>query len=375
MHPLEPFVKLTFDGRRFADHSIPVELLAEFAAFQQLIFKVARELFLKRFPDRKRLPNGFPEAAQLRLASTEENCFTGHLIRARPAVLPEPLDFTWFDRARDVSIAALGSVASGHTLPEDFPREALALLASLGKRLDDDESLTIRHGSAAGKIDLASRGRLAAMTKRPLERLETVEGEVEEVYDGTSKFVLRTLSGERVEVSFDLVDRDEVVLALQFRPIALVSVHGQMIAGTPKKMKPDELELIEHARSDDVLKAWNRLETFKNIEHGWLEGEGQAPSPKALSVARGVLARLMVGDVDLPRPRIYPTPEGDVQAEWVLGRWAADVTFKADDGLIEAAATHADTGAERFMTFTRTDVSPDDARSLSAWLEALVPEV
>ena len=50
---------------------------------------------------------------------------------------------------------------------------------------------------------------------------------------------------------------------------------------------------------------------------GWLDGEGRAVSKEALQTAEAFL--FMVLDAGVPRPGVYPTPDGGIQMEWAEG--------------------------------------------------------
>ena len=364
----DSFLDLTFDGGRFLDHSIPVEVLSELGTVQHLVLRVARHLFLTAHPTRKRVPRGFVDAAQLHLISSEANCFTAHLDRSTEIV--EGSEF--LASGRDLAIRALGAASTGEGLPGDFPPDALELLAALGSKLDDDEFLLVARSandSLSARVDQSTRAKLAALIKRPLERAESLDGEVEQMDDLAHRYVLRTRDGKRIEVPFEMAQRDSVVLALQWRPITRVRVSGKLVFANPPRMKNvEDLELIDDERAPEIQVAWTRIESFDDIRDGWFSGEGLAPSAHATSVAKMVLARLLIENPTLPRPQIYPTPLGGVQAEWVLGRWATEVTFSAENEPIAAAATHADTGIETVMQFNSGEVSLDRVSPLSDWL-------
>lgn len=62
-----------------------------------------------------------------------------------------------------------------------------------------------------------------------------------------------------------------------------------------------------------------RLEELAQLQDGWLDGKGCAPD--RASLIRLALAFDERFSPDLPLPHLYPTLEGDVQAEWTLGSW------------------------------------------------------
>ena len=110
-----------------------------------------------------------------------------------------------------------------------------------------------------------------------------------------------------------------------------------------------------------------RLDELAALSDGWLDGEVLAPTPHAIATARAVLRLLP----DAPRPHLFPTPEGEVSAEWIIGRVSADACFPAQPGAIEAGAVHVDDFA-----LTR-DATADDADHeaaasvLAAWLRGV----
>lgn len=84
---------------------------------------------------------------------------------------------------------------------------------------------------------------------------------------------------------------------------------------------------VPTAPSEGSLSIWHQLEELKDLVDGWAEGMqpaaqwgegfGKAPSHQGLDWLAGQFDRYY--PVDLPRPYIYPTSEGNIQAEWSLG--------------------------------------------------------
>jgi hypothetical protein len=66
------FLKPRFDGKRFTDHSLPLDVLKDLAVFNDLIAETAKWLYLKENQGRKRIPKGFLEDVSLKLVAIEE---------------------------------------------------------------------------------------------------------------------------------------------------------------------------------------------------------------------------------------------------------------------------------------------------------------
>ena len=69
-----------------------------------------------------------------------------------------------------------------------------------------------------------------------------------------------------------------------------------------------------------------RLDEFRDMKDGWLEGEGVAPSLEGLDWLAAGFDRHFPND--LPLPYLYPAPEGGVQAEWSLS--ANEISLEVD---------------------------------------------
>ena len=209
------------------------------------------------------------------------------------------------------------------------------------------------------------------MTHQPVERDIVIEGEVEEIDDSTRTFLLRA-GQSRLEVPFLPHQRTTVFEAIRDRPIARVSVRGRLVPGPPQRMKTvEDLELVDHERAADVLKLWARVSQLAETPRGWLRGDGEPPSEQARAQAREVLARLLVDHRDIERPKLYPTPDGGIQAEWVIGDWAAEAKFSASADFVALEATNGATGEDRALDVPAAQLSADNAGPMATWLVSL----
>jgi len=80
----------------------------------------------------------------------------------------------------------------------------------------------------------------------------------------------------------------------------------------------------------------NRLDELAKLKAGWLDGEGMRPDALALARARRTLGELL--SFEVPRPRVFATSEGGVQAEWTVGEHEVSVTFEPDGKLYAVSA-------------------------------------
>jgi hypothetical protein len=119
-------------------------------------------------------------------------------------------------------------------------------------------------------------------------------------------------------------------------------------------------------RSHDRQATRDRLAQLHTCPNDW-DGPGTvAPSHELLQAIEPLLDQFLSEPHDLPRPRIYPTPNGHVQLEWSISPWAIDVQCSLD--ALVANATHTDDQREIEQTFS---FSPESIERLIAWLAQL----
>jgi hypothetical protein len=64
-----------------------------------------------------------------------------------------------------------------------------------------------------------------------------------------------------------------------------------------------------------------QLNELKSLREGWFDGDGQAFDAESLNRLAADLLRWYPSGVAMPY--IYPTPDGNVQVEWTLGKYEA----------------------------------------------------
>jgi hypothetical protein len=341
------FARLRMSGGRFEHDGMPVEALGELVAYRDLVVGVATEIFRATHSDRQRLPAGFADRLQLRLQTVERGSAVPVLERMNaPGTMLTPADE--FTEARDMIAEAVAAVASGDDLPAAFPRSALVLFNRFGQTLRADEAIELRSGTA-------SRGPRYTQEVRRQLVLETRSVYQDEVHDIAwvtevdgqhMRCQVRLRGGPPGPVPAPL---DEIT----FEPLkAVLEPNGAgppvYISGTGVFDSRRTLTRLDSVHDigpvpEDLAAIEGRLSSMKAARDGWLDGDGLAPAAPALDKAYRTLAELL--RLDVPRPRLYPTADGGVQAEWSTGRFEVSITFDAG-GAVFAAATDTETGGD-----------------------------
>ena len=92
----------------------------------------------------------------------------------------------------------------------------------------------------------------------------------------------------------------------------------------------------------DVLDPLVQLEQLRQLSAGWLDGDGEPPGRDLLGLVEQWLEEHQRDD-DEP-PRLYPTAEGGVEAEWRIGRLDLSIEFDPSSGMVEWHALDLDSG-------------------------------
>ena len=90
---------------------------------------------------------------------------------------------------------------------------------------------------------------------------------------------------------------------------------AEMLTEVTEKEQTEEA--AEHTDTRDSLDISAQLDDLRLMKNGWLEGEGLVPPHEGLDWLSQAFTDHYPGN--LPRPYLYPTEEGGVQAEWSLG--------------------------------------------------------
>jgi hypothetical protein len=353
-------------GGRFDGAGMPVESLVELAAYRDLVFDVAKALFRQRHPDRQRVPRGFSDRLQLRLQTVEDGSAVPVLERvAQPGALLAHSDE--FTEARDAIEDAVAAIANGDPLPDMFPRQSLVLFNRFGQTLRPEEAIELRRGSASsGPIYTSDVRRTLVLNHRRTYQQEVEDiGWVTEVDGSRMSSMIRLRLGPPTSVPAPL---DEVTFAPAKDVLEPngegppVRVSGVGVFDTERGLiRFDSIHDVSVVEDPEELASLDqRFDQLASLNAGWMDGEGVPPSDAVLRRARRILADLL--SLDIPRPRVFATPEGGVQAEWSVGDHEISVTFEPD-GRLYAVSVNLASGKT-----DEPELTADDAEQIARLL-------
>lgn len=310
-------------GERFARHSIPLEFLKDLAVIEEMVVEVAKWRFLQAHPDRKRSPRGFMDGVSLRLSAVEEGSAVPviSLVMAGGTLFP-PENQTYFIEARDAIVGAIAAAGSTNqaAILEHLPEHTLSYFDRIGRSLREGEVMELSRDGEAAPARLTKETRrtlvLASSKARAFSEETTVRGVVPEADQDNMTFQVQLPDGRKLPVTMSEPHIDTILKAFNgYRDGLRVLLQG--VARTTRTGRLERIESIEHMSLLDPLDIAARLDELKELQDGWLEGVGRAPSADGLDWLSSAFDAYFPDG--LPLPYLYPTEDGDVRAEWSLG--------------------------------------------------------
>lgn len=329
----QEFLKPRLEGERFNEHSIPLELLKDFAALEEMLIEVAKWKFRQAHPDNKRIQRNFSKGLELHLAGVEEGSAIPAIVLMFAGLFPAE-NAIYFEQARTEIIDAIACAEQG-AAPK-LPANLLSYFDRFGRGLREGEAMEFRHAGGTVKLNPEVRKRLIRSAQVDVWTEEVaLRGKISEADQARRSFELELRDGTKLTASLNDQHLNVVLDAFRdYRQGAYV-----LIQGVAKKDRQDHLkgfETVEHVSPLDPLDVTLRLEELASLKDGWLDGKGQAPTMAKLQQLATLFDTNF--DADLPLPHLYPTPDGGIQAEWSLGDWEATLEINLDTKIGEYQA-------------------------------------
>ena len=159
-----------------------------------------------------------------------------------------------------------------------------------------------------------------------------IRGEVTELDQAKMTFKMQPIYGHN-KVSGPVPERcyDAFVKAFNGnKDDARVLIEG-VAEGVGKHIPQDRLLALESVERVTVLHPLDFhacLDEFRNMQDGWHEGDGKAPSHIGLDWLSDAFRRGY--PADLPLPYTSPLFDGGVQCEWTIGQFCLEIEIDLD---------------------------------------------
>ena len=368
--PSYDFLRPRLQGRRFDDGGIPLEFLSDLATLRELVMEVAKWRFLEGNPGRQRSPRGFTEDIHLKLTRLEGGSATPVISLSTtqsPSLMPPNQEY--FEEAIEYIIAAVNSpeesaygVANG-----SLPRKYFAYFDRIGRNLQEGEYIdfSIPSGRVSARLDSTKRRDLLAVSRlREFTYEVSLRGSVSEADQDRMTFEFQPIYGSKVTGPIPEQHLDNILEIFNgYRDGLRALVHG--VGRYDQQNRLLRLESIEHITDLDPLDVPARLDEFRGMNDGWMDGGGTSLSQDGLDWLAESFESCF--PANSPLPYTYPTSEGGVQMEWSIG--PKEISLEIDITAQRAEWHRLDAGS---LEADELILEPLDADGW-AWLASQLP--
>ena len=325
------FLRPGLHGARFDDGSISLDVLGELAALRAMVLEVARWQFLGDNPDRQRSPRRF-NRIDLKLTRIDHGS-TVPVISLVPddalSIGMRSLYQHYYEHARDAIINVIGAAeySESPAMNWPFPSHLLSHFSRIGRSLRNDEWIEFLTPNRIEPARLTKQSRLRLLQWSSLGEVSyvTLRGVVSEADRARMTFEIQPEYGPKISGPIPIEYLGTIMMAFsQYDRGQVVMVEG--MGRRDRNGRPYSLESVESITLLASLDVPTRLEKFRRLKDGWLEGGGLAPDHAGLDWLTNTFQRAY--PVDLPLPHLYPTFGGGVQAEWLIQSY--DVSLEID---------------------------------------------
>jgi len=316
------FLAPRLTGSRFEDHTIPVNILEDFTALEELIFELAKKIYLEENPSRKRVPRGFSDGISLKLSGIKEGSSIPQIIIASvissTSLLPTHTNdsFKYIEQARDKVIELIENADKGNTI--HLEQKYLNYFNRIGKNLLDDEAINFSYDSSNlqknATLNKASRKKILLSRDAKLEYSETilVNALIPSIDKKNNSFTLEIEENE-IQCSLETDFAETIFTAFyEYEKNTLISLKATGIYNYQ-----DKLIRVEDIESMDVLDPFDisvRINQLSKLTDNWYEGIGKSLNKEYLDNFEEAFKSSY--NSNLPLPAIFPTIEGNIQLEW-----------------------------------------------------------
>lgn len=317
------FLQPRFDGARFNEHTLPLEVAKDLAAYETLVVELAKRLYLQDHTERQRVPKGFGADFHLHLERIDEGSAKPMLaVVAAAALALGDGGNTYFERARELITQCIGAVDG--VLPGEFPSDLLVYFNQIGRSLRPDETIEFPGADqSVARLTPESRKKLVLAASQVYERPVELSGSIIEANWEKSTFQMRLTDGTVCTVPMPESFHSQ---ARNFGGKLRDQVTVKGIAnydGWDRLQKVVSVDALEIQQNFQIA---TRLDEIRSLHNGWYDGAGIALNSEALDQIASRLIDHYPESLELPA--IVPTPEGNLLLEWhTEGEPSVDITL------------------------------------------------
>lgn len=340
------FLQPRLVGKRFADHTLPLDLLKDFSALEEMLLEIAKRQYLLDNPTRKRLPKGFGKNISVSLAGIEEGsailslALTSYL--ATSSLLPPPEE-KYLTEAKNIVIAAVAAAEAGENIPLD--PVLLRYFDRFGRSLLDDEAIEFLNKKITVVLNQATRKKLIEKSKaKTWTENIVIKGCVAAADQNNNTFDLQLKDNTIIKIDYSEQFEDAIIEAFNgYKSKVLIEIKGVAVFDRINSIK--KFESLGQVTVLDPLDIETRVEELGELPNGWLNGKGLALNKEKAQEFANLFYSFYSEDLVLPY--LYPTAEGGLLAEWQLNNWDISLEINLNNLNAELHALNLQTDEEQ----------------------------
>ncbi len=318
------FISPRLDGPRFVDHTLPVHILEDFSALEELLIEIAKGIYLEENVNRVRVPKGFSDGIYLKLVSIGEGSSIAKFAIASSIILSSssPIEnsdtFTYYEQAKNKIVSLIETVNNGDHI-DAIDQQYLTYFNRIGKNLLDTESIDFGYNyeSNTGSnaiLNKVTRKKILLSREQKVEYTDNIKlfALIPAIDQNSNIFYLETDYG-KIQCLLNDAIRDTVFTAFnEYKKKTYVSLKGVALFNWNDKIT--KIEAVENLDVLDPLDVSLRINNLLKLENNWYEGQGKSLNSNDLNKF-GDLFNLYF-DNKLQLPAIFPKIDGNIQLEW-----------------------------------------------------------
>ena len=374
--PKSGIMRVKLSGGRFKEAELPFFILGDLVPLQDMVVDVAKWLYKEKH-GRRRSPSSFDQVylkiVGLQPGSTVAEIgidTTRMILDGVPVPNQEHIEAA---ASNIVDVIELAERGAEH-LNGRIPPRCMGYFNRMGRSLMGNEVMEITAGhNRSGRLTQQSREVLVRHSVGGIMRDITVRGVVFEADLKKMRFRLEPIYGSIINCPFLEQHTETVLEALSSykneEDGAKMHVRVQMTGMYDRQDRLQHVESMRSIESLDPLDVDARLDRFRNLRDGWLEGGGVAPDHSGLDWLSDVFERYYPDDLQLPRT--YPTADGGVSLEWSSGEREIDIEVNLNNHTGEWYVFNKDSKLGEEEKTLKLD-SPDDWKWMGGRLQSLM---
>jgi hypothetical protein len=204
---------LRFEGQRFGDHGLDVDVLPEVITYKRILQETAKEIWRRRNPGRQRLPKNFDAQTSLKFFEVQPGSAAVPLYREMAPAQLSLLEHEIDEAACVLEDAIACAHAASKIAPDNLPRSVIPLFDQFGQMLMPDESIVIssKVGSLGARYDETAKWSIRLWSTEDYSDNVDLVGEVRGTELDGQKFVLRLENGHKISGRFH-PDQEPLIL-------------------------------------------------------------------------------------------------------------------------------------------------------------------